>query len=34
MTLLLAAATLGVATGVWLAWRRIVPDLRGLRRKD
>jgi uncharacterized iron-regulated membrane protein len=33
MTLLLAAATLGVATGVWLAWRRIVHDLTGLRRR-
>ncbi|MET0274773.1 MAG: hypothetical protein ABW360_17435, partial [Phenylobacterium sp.] len=33
MTLLLLAATLGVATGVWLGWRRVKHDLAGLRRR-
>jgi uncharacterized iron-regulated membrane protein len=32
MLLLLAAASLGVATGVWLGWRRIRADLSALRR--
>lgn len=32
MLLLLGGATLGVATGVWLGWRRIRADLAGLRR--
>jgi hypothetical protein len=32
MLLLLAAASLGVATGVWLGWRRIRADLSAVRR--
>ncbi|WP_293350678.1 PepSY-associated TM helix domain-containing protein [Phenylobacterium sp.] len=31
MVILLAGVSFGVATGVWLAWRRMVHDLRGLR---
>lgn len=33
MVLLLAAVSFGVGTGVWLAWRRALNDLRGLRRR-
>lgn len=31
MVILLAAVSFGVGTGVWLAWRRAVNDVRGLR---
>jgi uncharacterized iron-regulated membrane protein len=34
MTLLLLGASLGVATGVWLGWRRVKHDLAGLRRRS
>jgi uncharacterized iron-regulated membrane protein len=33
VTLLLAAVTLGVGAGVWLSWRRVLHDIRAVRRR-